>query len=58
VVRPGAVAVFNLCGNPEVVAETELTDYTWAVSLAQGDACPPFPEPDLPDAQCLRAPCQ
>jgi hypothetical protein len=54
---PGAVVAYNLCGTPEVVGETILTDYTWSVDLAQGRECPPFPESDLPEAQCFSSPC-
>jgi hypothetical protein len=55
---PGAVVSYNLCGEPEIVAETNFYDYAWSVDLAQGAECPPFPESSLPEAQCLIAPCE
>jgi hypothetical protein len=57
VVRPGSIVVYNLCGQPQVVAEAMFEDYTWAVSLAQEAECPPLPKPTLPPAQCVIAPC-
>jgi hypothetical protein len=57
VALPGAVVAYNLCGLPSVVAETNFYDYTWSVDLAQGADCPPFPESDLPPAECFVAPC-
>jgi hypothetical protein len=54
---PGAVVAYNLCGVPNVVAETNFYDYTWSVDLAQGADCPPFPESDLPPSECFVAPC-
>ena len=55
---PGAIVSYNLCGIPEVVAETNFYDYTWSVDLAQGVDCPDFPESSLPPAECLLAPCE
>jgi hypothetical protein len=57
IVRPGSIVVYNMCGQPEVVAEALFQDYTWAVSLAQDSECPPLPKPTLPDAECVIAPC-
>jgi hypothetical protein len=57
VIYPGVIVVYNLCGVPTVVAESSLTDYTWAVALSQGRECPPFPKATLPEAQCVVAPC-
>ena len=57
IVRPGSVVVYNLCGQPQVVAEAMFEDYTWAVSLAQAAECPPLPKPTLPEPQCVIAPC-
>jgi hypothetical protein len=57
VVRPGSIVVYNMCGQPQVVAEAMFEDYTWAVSLAQEAECPPLPKPTLPPAQCVIAPC-
>jgi hypothetical protein len=58
VVRPGSVVVYNLCGQPQVVAEALFQDFTWSVSLAQEAECPPLPKPTLPPAQCVIAPCK
>jgi hypothetical protein len=58
IVRPGSIVVYNLCGQPQVVAEAMFEDYTWAVSLAQGPECPPLPKPTLPPAQCVVSPCK
>lgn len=55
---PGAIVTYNMCGEPEVVAETNFYDYTWSVDLAQGAECPPLPKSSLPEAQCLIAPCE
>ena len=55
---PGAIVQYNLCGVPEVVAETHFYDYIWSVDLAQGAECPDFPESSLPEAECLIAPCE
>lgn len=57
-VLPGAIVAYNLCGAPTVVAEAPFYDYAWSVDLAQGDSCPPFPESDLPEAECFQSPCQ
>ncbi|HLU66840.1 MAG TPA: hypothetical protein VKZ63_11215, partial [Kofleriaceae bacterium] len=57
IVRPGSIIVYNMCGQPQVVAEAQFEDYTWAVSLAQAAECPPLPKPTLPEAQCVIAPC-
>jgi hypothetical protein len=54
---PGVIVAYNLCGQPEVVAETFFHDYTWSVDLAQGNACPPLPKSSLPEAQCFVSPC-
>lgn len=54
---PGAIISYNMCGEPEVVAETNFYDYNWSVDLAQGAECPPLPKSSLPEAQCLIAPC-
>ena len=53
----GAIVAYNLCGAPTVVADATFYDFIWSVDLAQGDECPPFPESDLPDAECFQAPC-
>jgi hypothetical protein len=54
---PGSVVAYDLCGTPTVVGESMFFDYTWAVELAQGEACPPFPRSSLPAAQCFVSPC-
>jgi hypothetical protein len=54
---PGAIVAYDLCGAPNVVAETQLQDYIWSVDLAQGAECPPFPETDLPEPECFQQPC-
>jgi hypothetical protein len=53
----GMIVAYNLCGVPTVVADASLDDFIWSVDLAQGDECPPFPESDLPEAQCFQSPC-
>lgn len=55
---PGAIVHYNMCGVPEVVAQTNFYDYVWSVDLATDRACPPLPESNLPEAQCYIAPCQ
>jgi hypothetical protein len=55
--RPGAIVAYNLCGAALVSGEATFVDYTWATSLAEGSECPPFPQPDLPAAECFIAPC-
>ncbi|MBK9071097.1 MAG: hypothetical protein IPL79_08875 [Myxococcales bacterium] len=37
--HPAAVVEYDLCGNPHMVAEVEIADYQWAVSLGQGTDC-------------------
>ena len=54
---PGAVLAYNRCGIAEVIAETNLYDYTWSVDLATDNDCPPLPKSNLPDAECFIAPC-
>jgi hypothetical protein len=56
-VRPGAIVAYDLCGHAQVTGEASFIDYAWDTSLAEGDQCPPFPEPDLPPAECYIAPC-
>jgi len=53
----GMIIAYNLCGEPAVVADATFNDFIWSVDLAQGDECPPFPESDLPEAQCFQSPC-
>jgi hypothetical protein len=54
---PGNVISYNLCGIPKVAAQTYFFDYAWAVELAQGAQCPPFPKSQLPAPVCNLAPC-
>lgn len=55
---PGAIVHYNMCGIPTVVAQTNFYDYVWSVDLATDQACPPFPESNLPEPQCYIAPCK
>jgi len=55
--RRAAVVTYNQCGSANVVAELDFSDWTWAPDLALGESCPPFPESNLPSAQCLISPC-
>ena len=55
--RRAAVVTYNQCGSADVVAELDFSDWTWAPDLALGESCPPFPESNLPSAQCLISPC-
>jgi len=54
---PGSVVAYNLCGTPQVVADSDFFDYQWSLELAQGDTCSPLPASHLPAAQCLMSPC-
>lgn len=54
---PGSVVAYNLCGQPEVVAQSHFFDYLWSLELAQGASCSPLPESKLPGAECIMAPC-
>lgn len=57
-VSRGQIIAMDLCGNETVVGEIILNDYTWAPDLAMSTAeCPPFPESQLPEAQCIIPPC-
>lgn len=58
-IRRGEIVAMDLCGNESVIGELILNDYTWAPDLAMSTAeCPPFPESQLPDAECLIPPCE
>jgi hypothetical protein len=57
IIYPGEILVYDLCGAPQVVATATFTDFNWAVALAQGGNCPPYPKSTLPPAQCIVAPC-
>ena len=54
---PGSIVAYNLCGTPQVVAQSDFFDYQWSLDLAQGATCSPLPETKLPAAQCLMSPC-
>ncbi len=56
-VRRAAVVAYNQCGQAQVVAELDFTDWTWSPDLAIGSSCPPLPASNLPAAQCLVPPC-
>jgi hypothetical protein len=55
--RRTAVVAYNQCGSANVIAELDFSDWTWAPDLALGEGCPPFPQSNLPAAQCLIPPC-
>ena len=55
--RRAAVVTYNQCGSANVIAELDFNDWTWAPDLALGQSCPPFPQSNLPTAQCLIPPC-
>jgi hypothetical protein len=57
-VRKVEIVAYDLCGNWTVVGSMMLSDYTWAPDLAMGDTCPPFPESNLPKAECFISPCE
>jgi hypothetical protein len=56
-VRPGNIAAYDLCGQAQPTADASFIDYTWTTALAQAAECPPFPQPELPPAECYIAPC-
>ncbi len=55
--RRAVMVTYNQCGAAEVVGDVDFTDWTWSPDLALGDACPPLPESNLPQAECLISPC-
>jgi hypothetical protein len=57
-VRHAALVTYNLCGAAEVVGEVDFQDWTWSTDLALGNACPPLPASNLPEASCVLEPCQ
>jgi hypothetical protein len=57
-IRRAEIIAMDLCGNETVVGEMIMNDYTWAVDLAMGTECPPYPESMLPVAQCVIPPCE
>lgn len=56
--RRAVVVTYNQCGAAATVGEVDFTDWTWAADLALGNSCPPFPESNLPEAECVVPPCQ
>ncbi|MEE2757734.1 MAG: hypothetical protein VYA30_13850 [Myxococcota bacterium] len=56
-IRKTYLRSFNLCGVSSIMGEIQYNQWTWAPDLALGDECPPFPESNLPPAQCLIEPC-
>lgn len=55
--RRAVVVTYNQCGAAQTVGEVDFTDWTWAADLALGNSCPPFPESNLPAAECVVPPC-
>jgi len=55
--RRAVVVTYNQCGAAQTVAEVDFTDWTWAADLALGNSCPPFPQSNLPAAECVVPPC-
>jgi hypothetical protein len=49
---PGIVVVYDLCGEAQMVADANLTDWKWAIAVEQGPTCPP-PPVHLQEAVCL-----
>ena len=56
-VRTTYVRAYNLCGVSSLMGQIQYNEWTWAPDLALADECPPFPESNLPPAQCLIEPC-
>ena len=56
-IRTSYVRSYDLCGVSTIMGEVQLSEWIWAPDLALGDQCPPFPESNLPPAQCLIEPC-
>ena len=40
---PAVVVSYDLCGEPQVVADAGFTDWKWAIAVEQGPSCPPPP---------------
>lgn len=55
--RRAVVVTYNQCGSAQTVGEVDFTDWTWAADLALGESCPPFPQSNLPAAECVVPPC-
>jgi hypothetical protein len=49
---PAIIVRYDLCGEPEVVAQAGFTDWKWSIAVEQGGACPP-PPTHLAPAQCF-----
>ena len=56
-VRTMYIRTFDLCGVSSLMGEIQFNEWTWAPDLALSEECPPFPESNLPTAQCLIEPC-
>ncbi len=56
-IRSSFVRSYNLCGVSSVMGEIQFSEWTWAPDLALSEQCPPFPESNLPPAQCVIEPC-
>ena len=56
-IRSSYVRSYNLCGVSSVMGEIQFSEWTWAPDLALSDQCPPFPQSNLPPAQCVIEPC-
>ena len=55
--RRAVLVTYNQCGAAEVVGEVDFTDWAWSPDLALGSSCPPLPESNLPEAECIISPC-
>jgi hypothetical protein len=51
------IVAYDLCGNETVVGQFTVTDYTWTPDLSMAASCPPFPDSQLPAAECFEPPC-
>jgi hypothetical protein len=47
---PAVVVVHDLCGEAQVVADANFTDWKWSIAVEQGSTCPPPPSHLLPPA--------
>ena len=55
--RRAALVTYNLCGIANVIGDVEFEDWNWSADMGLGQACPPLPQSNLPEAQCLLSPC-
>lgn len=56
-IRRAVLVTYNQCGAAEVVGEVDFTDWAWSPDLALGSSCPPLPQSNLPEAECIISPC-